>query len=296
VWGGTTYVDFDGGLNTAINKLRRALDDSAEKPRFIETVPGRGYRFVGLLEHRDTSPIPAIKESMDRSEPRTKRTSGHWWWLAALVACFILFSVWWRQNRLPVKPRWWRYLRSIILWWRSPPVGKGWIGSRLTFGGNPYQIDMLDVASHRRTPLFIHSVYNLLYGHFSPDGRWVSFTVRVQPNHSRIVIAPVDGPRPVPESAWIKITEEGAEDWADWSPDGKTLYFTSGRDGHTCLWGQQIEVNSHKPSGAAFAIKHFHGRAFYPQGGGWSAAGDRIAVVLSEDTGNVWLMSRSAKP
>jgi hypothetical protein len=133
--------------------------------------------------------------------------------------------------------------------------------------GQPYQIDMLDVASHRRTPLFKHPVYNLLYGHFSPDGRWVSFTVRVQPNRSRIVIAPVDEPKPVPESAWIKITEEGAEDWADWSPDGRTLYFTSERDGHTCLWGQRIEVNSHRPSGEAFVIKHFHGRTFYPQGG-----------------------------
>ncbi len=161
----------------------------------------------------------------------------------------------------------------------------------LVFGGNPYRIDTLDVASHRRTPLVEHREYNLLYGRFSPDNRWVSFTVRTQPNHSRIVIAPVDGLKPIPESAWIQIAEEGAEDWANWSNDGKTLYFTSARDGHTCLWAQRIDAISHRPVGEAFAVQHFHGRASYQQGG-WSAAGGRIAIVLREDTGNIWMMSR----
>ena len=50
LWGLDIVVDFDQSLNTAINKLRRALGDSAEKPRYIETVPGRGYRFIGALK------------------------------------------------------------------------------------------------------------------------------------------------------------------------------------------------------------------------------------------------------
>src|SRR5690349_4151391 len=45
LWPDNTFVEFDGGLNTAIKKLRTALNDSAETPRFIETVPRRGYRF-----------------------------------------------------------------------------------------------------------------------------------------------------------------------------------------------------------------------------------------------------------
>jgi Tol biopolymer transport system component len=163
----------------------------------------------------------------------------------------------------------------------------------LVLGGSPYQINLLDIASHRQTPVFKHPAYNLLYGRFSPDNRWVSFTARFQPNRSWIMIAPIDGPRPVPESAWIKITEEAAEDWANWSPDGKTLYFTSARDGHTCLWGQRIDASSHRPIGAAFAVQHFHGRATYRQGG-WSAAGGRIAIVLQDGTDNIWMMSRSA--
>ena len=45
LWCDNTFVDFDRGLNKAINRLREVLRDSAEKPRFIETLPHRGYRF-----------------------------------------------------------------------------------------------------------------------------------------------------------------------------------------------------------------------------------------------------------
>src|SRR5215831_8190596 len=46
IWPEDTFVDFDNSLNTAINKLREALGDSADNPRFIETLPRRGYRFL----------------------------------------------------------------------------------------------------------------------------------------------------------------------------------------------------------------------------------------------------------
>jgi len=46
LWAGDTFVEFDDGLNTAVGKLRAALSDVAENPRFIETVPRRGYRFI----------------------------------------------------------------------------------------------------------------------------------------------------------------------------------------------------------------------------------------------------------
>jgi Tol biopolymer transport system component len=161
----------------------------------------------------------------------------------------------------------------------------------LMFGGNPYQIDVLDVASHRQTPLLKHPTYNLLYGRFSPDNRWVSFTARISANRGRIAITPVDGPKPVPESAWITIAEARTDDYAGWSPDGKTLYFTSGRDGYNCLWGQRIEAGSHRPVGEAFAVQHLHGRVSFEHRG-WSAAGGRIGLALVEATGNVWMMSR----
>lgn len=50
LWAGETFVDFDQGLNTAINKLREALGDSVANPRFVETLPKRGYRFLFPIE------------------------------------------------------------------------------------------------------------------------------------------------------------------------------------------------------------------------------------------------------
>jgi len=165
----------------------------------------------------------------------------------------------------------------------------------LVFGGNPYQVDLLDVASHQRTPILQHPNYNLLYARFSPDNRWVSFTARTQPDRALIAIAPLDGPKPIPESAWMRISEATPGDWADWSPDGKTLYFSSTRDGHSCFWGQRIEPRSRRLLGEPFAAVHLHGRVYYQPGsmwGGWSVGGGRIAMLLAEDTGNIWMMSR----
>ena len=48
LWGSETFVDFEHGLHAAVNKLRAALNDSADDPSYIETIPRRGYRFVGF--------------------------------------------------------------------------------------------------------------------------------------------------------------------------------------------------------------------------------------------------------
>jgi eukaryotic-like serine/threonine-protein kinase len=53
LWQSDTFVDFDNGLNTSINKLREALGDSADSPRFIETLPRRGYRFIAPVNGAD---------------------------------------------------------------------------------------------------------------------------------------------------------------------------------------------------------------------------------------------------
>ena len=50
LWPADTFVDFEHGLNTAIKKLRQALGDSTTKPRYIETLPRKGYRFAGKLQ------------------------------------------------------------------------------------------------------------------------------------------------------------------------------------------------------------------------------------------------------
>src|SRR5438128_735723 len=50
LWPSDTFVNFEHGLNAAIKRLRRALNDSAENPRFVETLPRRGYRFIAAVQ------------------------------------------------------------------------------------------------------------------------------------------------------------------------------------------------------------------------------------------------------
>jgi TolB-like protein/DNA-binding winged helix-turn-helix (wHTH) protein len=71
IWPSDTFVDFDGGVNNAIKRLREALGDSADNPRFIETIPRRGYRFMGPV-NGNASAIPAIGSSTvpDSTAPR----------------------------------------------------------------------------------------------------------------------------------------------------------------------------------------------------------------------------------
>ena len=62
LWPSDTFVDFNHGLNAAVNKLREALGDSADAPRYVETLPRRGYRFIAAIEWLHAKPeVPAVR-------------------------------------------------------------------------------------------------------------------------------------------------------------------------------------------------------------------------------------------
>jgi DNA-binding winged helix-turn-helix (wHTH) protein/tetratricopeptide (TPR) repeat protein len=78
VWGDGTFVDFEHGLNFCINQVRRALGDSATAPRFVETIPRRGYRVIAPVE-RDTQGVrPAAAAPAVPIEPRVPRFRAGW--------------------------------------------------------------------------------------------------------------------------------------------------------------------------------------------------------------------------
>lgn len=77
LWGNDTFVDAAAGLNTAVAKLREALGDDADKPQYIETVPKRGYRFIGRIAD---SPVPAPAAPVEAPAPRKR-----WLLVAAVV-------------------------------------------------------------------------------------------------------------------------------------------------------------------------------------------------------------------
>jgi cholera toxin transcriptional activator len=74
LWPDGTSVDFDHSLGTAVNKLREILGDSASSPRFIETLPRRGYRFIAPVEAIDETPAaPVVSEPLPREPERLSR-------------------------------------------------------------------------------------------------------------------------------------------------------------------------------------------------------------------------------
>jgi DNA-binding winged helix-turn-helix (wHTH) protein/Flp pilus assembly protein TadD len=92
LWPADTFVDFDTGLNSAIKKLRDALGDSAEEPRYIETLPRRGYRFIALVENGDLTALSAVHETPAAVPLPTPRSLAKRWRVLG-GAAFILFLV-----------------------------------------------------------------------------------------------------------------------------------------------------------------------------------------------------------
>jgi TolB-like protein/DNA-binding winged helix-turn-helix (wHTH) protein/Tfp pilus assembly protein PilF len=88
LWGNNTFVDFDHGLNKTINKLRDALSDNADAPRYIETLPRRGYRFIAPV----TTPTPAAEPS---PSPEPEPKSHFVRWAALAVAGLLVLGIYW---------------------------------------------------------------------------------------------------------------------------------------------------------------------------------------------------------
>jgi Tol biopolymer transport system component/DNA-binding winged helix-turn-helix (wHTH) protein len=97
LWPADTFVDFDHGLNSAVARLREALADSAEKPRYIETVAKRGYRFIGVVSSPE--PLPVSPEAVARSKksfPLSWRSVGIV--TLMLIALMLLVGSWTRSR------------------------------------------------------------------------------------------------------------------------------------------------------------------------------------------------------
>ena len=94
VWPADTFVDFDRGLNKAVNRLREALGDTADSPRFIETVPKRGYRFIAPVQQRDAgaaraTDVPASPQISELSSDQRERPRRVRAWMAGAAVLLV---------------------------------------------------------------------------------------------------------------------------------------------------------------------------------------------------------------
>ncbi len=100
LWPQNTFVDFEDGLNTGVKKLREALGDDPEKPRYIETIPRRGYRFIAKVTQMSAPARVAVSSEESPASPAVPEpaaaigASGSRWqaWILGAVAAVALLS------------------------------------------------------------------------------------------------------------------------------------------------------------------------------------------------------------
>jgi DNA-binding winged helix-turn-helix (wHTH) protein/Tol biopolymer transport system component len=105
LWPADTFVDFDHSLNSSVKKLRQALGDDSDNPRFIETLPRRGYRLIVPV----TVEVPCsdqLAEEVPLARPRTRGRSKHYWpVLGAVIFTIVALALWKTVIRAPSVPK-----------------------------------------------------------------------------------------------------------------------------------------------------------------------------------------------
>lgn len=243
LWPADTFVDFDHSLNSAVKKLRQALNDDPDVPRFIETLPRRGYRFIAPLRN-GSAPAVAGAEPADStvdSESAAQTSApgsspappAHHWrlWAAGAVgfALALALVAWFRPSQsLSSAP-----VRLVPLTGFSNEFSKASFspdGNQVAFAweGDEYKqgTDIYIKQIGTEKPLQITNNFGFnFFPVFSPDGRYIAF---LHGNHGEVpgifVIPALGGPpRKLHELAK---SDQDCKTGVSWSPDGKFLLFS----------------------------------------------------------------------
>jgi len=319
LWPENTFVDFDNAISSAVRKLREALNDSADNPRFIETSTRRGYRFIGQI----TAPpqLPA--------KPVPKRIKS--FAIAAGALLLVVLAVWWllsrpKPNTTPLTPvpltaaHGWEaypsfspdgnqvayswadtetidphklhiYVKSIgpgmpvrLTASPNPDVFPAWSpdGRRIAFirgFGQSSAIYLISPVGGSERRLADGVFYGPAY--WSPDSRFLAFGDRTTPNGipSIYLLNIENGER-------LRLTmppdEKTMDQGAVFSPDGKTLLFTRCTEVSTCaLYLLDLSIG-YRPRAAPRLLRAETGDI---RGVAWTQDGKQIVYVLS-DYGN----------
>lgn len=137
LWPGATAGDFEHGINSAVNKLRQTLGDSADQPRYVETVPGRGYRFIAPVDQPSTKAVLEMAAPAPlRIEPKPGRRP-QWWppFVAGAALALAAGGGYWlaKRSQEPVRAP------KLTRWAVLPPTGFALEGaaSRQSFALSP---------------------------------------------------------------------------------------------------------------------------------------------------------------
>jgi eukaryotic-like serine/threonine-protein kinase len=96
LWGKNVFLDTDNAINTAIRKIRQVLKDDPEQPRFVQTVTGKGYRFIGRISEVGGLPALEVRAAHEQSVPSAGATAGierRWRVIVPAAVAVLLLSV-----------------------------------------------------------------------------------------------------------------------------------------------------------------------------------------------------------
>jgi Tol biopolymer transport system component/DNA-binding winged helix-turn-helix (wHTH) protein len=261
-----TFVDIDHNLNTAINKIREALGDSAESPHWIETLPRRGYRFIGPVENKPDIHPP----TPPGTDTRLARRTGTLQLALLFAACVLLAGVGWfvhkwqrpasTVQRALTRVTFDQGLQFGATWspdgrfvaYSSDRAGKFDIWVRQVSGGDPVQITKS--PGHNWQP------------EWSPDGKYIAY--RSEDGDGGLFVIPALGGIGLAR----KIVSDGF--YPRWSPDSTQILFQS-----TAGTGEnQFYVASLDGSQPHEVRTRFSERSFPARSAAWHPDGKRITV------------------
>ncbi len=298
IWPEGTYVEFDGSMNTALMKLRAAMNDNAENPVFIETVPRKGYRFIAPVEianvegpgvttairiESDEAELDGLEVPLGTGEPRAATRHGmderrkrevtlQWWQALALLAVVVVLVVYvmWPQAQARVLE-----VRQLTHSGQVDPWGKLVTdGSRIYFvvrdvtGWNLMQTSVEGGNIQRTTTPFDNTrIFDL-----SPDhSEFLIGQLTHRGEETPLWRWPVQGGAP------RRVGDVSAKE-AVWSPIGGLIGF---------IQGDSIQI-ADTDGNQVREVARFHPA---PHSLAWSPKGSRLQFIqtdLKEGTDSMW--------
>jgi Tol biopolymer transport system component/DNA-binding winged helix-turn-helix (wHTH) protein len=254
LWPGDTFIDFDHGLAAAVNKIRDALCDSADKPRFIETLPRRGYRFIGKLEHdppveirarleevpsRETNARESKSETLESAETtaatptsrtRTWAVGASLVLLGAGIALGFVLLLGQKKSELP--PQDWTITQFTSYPGVTTAPAFSPDGSRIAFGwdtkgANNFDLYVKALRGEALLRLTSHPA-TWLSASWSPDGTQIAFMRIAGSDTGLYVVSALGGAE---QKLVATRTPYDLAAPISWSPDGKFIAYSDQIDG-----------------------------------------------------------------
>jgi Tol biopolymer transport system component/DNA-binding winged helix-turn-helix (wHTH) protein len=289
LWGDQTNVEFDAGVNRCIRQIRAVLNDDSEFPRYVETVPRQGYRFIGALganpqalpaQPMATMPVQSLKVDSLPLEPSHSKdvapepgSNLRRFLIPAIGALVILgIGVLWLMSDKPKHPV------ELIATPLAVALGDQYAptfspdGQRVAFAWNGERRNHFDIyvkeINSPAAPLRLTSNEDINYSPaWSPDGRSIAFYRREAERVGGIwVIGALGGPARKIADLDSLVTPNGRE--IAWLPDSRSLIVAVGetQNNHSQIVQIDVETGERKTLLAGAATEHYMTPSVSPDG------------------------------